>query len=110
MTLTALQPPLDHPVRLVDANIVTDAIWTRAEPDDRLEHVYSRPGDGRLDIVLYILAPTAADAIVAAERIVRVLLADTPMLAGWHPRTTPRVTRFLPDPHADPHPHPQGTG
>ncbi len=83
MTLMFLSAPPDHPFRSIDRNLVTDVIWATAVPGDRLEHVYARSAEGRLDIALFLLAVGAEEAASAGDRIIRTALAGTPALAGW---------------------------
>ncbi|MFD8890775.1 hypothetical protein [Streptomyces sp. NPDC059566] len=90
MTLLSLSPPTDHPARPVDRHLVTDVIWATATPTDRLEHVYARPAEGRLDIALFLLAAGAEEAASTGTRIIRRALSGAPVLAGWS--TAPRAS------------------
>ncbi|MFD6890263.1 hypothetical protein [Streptomyces sp. NPDC059957] len=83
LTLISLAPPPEHPERHVDRHQVTDIIWASAAPADRLEHVYARSAEGRLDIALYLFANTAEHAAESGQRLMRKVLAGAPALAGW---------------------------
>lgn len=83
MTLISLAPPPEHPERHIDRHQVTDIIWATAAPADRLEHVYARSEEGRLDIALFLLANTEEHAAQSGHRIIRKVLAGAPALAGW---------------------------
>lgn len=89
MTLLSLSAPTDHPARLLDRNLVTDVIWATASPADRLEHVYARSAEGRLDIALFLLAADPQQASSTAAGIITRALTGSPTLAGW--TTTPRT-------------------
>ncbi|MEU9165444.1 hypothetical protein AB0D29_34845 [Streptomyces sp. NPDC048424] len=106
MTLVSLSAPPDHPVRRVDRHLVTDVIWATAAPADRLEHVYARSAEGRLDIALFLLAAGAEEAASAGGRIVRRALAGAPALAGWRTDPVPfgGIHREGEDPVTDGHP------
>ncbi|WP_405437407.1 hypothetical protein OG373_09405 [Streptomyces avidinii] len=91
MTLLSLSAPTDQPARLLDRNLVTDVIRATASPADRLEHVYARSAEGRLDIALFLLATDPQHASSTAAGIITRALTRSPTLAGWTtpPRTPP---------------------
>ncbi|WP_404954763.1 hypothetical protein [Streptomyces sp. 147326] len=106
MTLLFLSAPPDHPVRLVDRHLVTDVIWAVAVPADRLEHVYTRSAEGRLDIALFLLAAGAEEADSVGDRIMRRALTGAPVLAGWRADPVPfeGIHREGENPVTDGHP------
>jgi hypothetical protein len=51
---------------------VVDVLWAHAGAEDRLEHIRGRPGEGRVDLVLFFRTVDGADpARSAAELIAR---------------------------------------
>lgn len=69
--------------RSLPAGVAVDLLWAAARPEDRLEHVYCEPADGRLDFVFFVRSLSVAAACDAVAAICRRATATAPALRGW---------------------------
>jgi hypothetical protein len=78
--------------RTPPAGLVVDLIWVHARTDDRLEHVRAVTSADRVDLVLFIDAPTGDGgdgADRAADRVCRKALAASATFSGWRLHLNP---------------------
>lgn len=65
------------------AAVVTDILWTAAEPGDGLEHIHARVISGQVDLTFFHRAENSAAATRAAGRLCHVALKTSPALSDW---------------------------
>lgn len=61
---------------------LTDLFSSHFVPSDRIEHVWTRAGHGRIDLVLFLLAECEAEALLTARAACVRALASAP-LKDW---------------------------
>jgi hypothetical protein len=69
-----------HPVQ-ADADSVRDTVWAHAQDHDGLEHVRTRAGPGRIDLVLFLRSPRRPTPHLGPPLAVLVRLVAP--LDGW---------------------------
>jgi hypothetical protein len=70
----------------LSAGTISDSVWAHALPADRLEHVHVMEAPAIIEITLFLLSGSQAEAEQSARRICRRLLSANPPLAGWQLR------------------------
>jgi hypothetical protein len=85
VTLDLIASDRPDDIRL-SAGAISDAVWAHALPADRLEHVHVMEASAIIEITLFLLSGSRAEAERSARTICRRLLSATPPLAGWRLR------------------------
>jgi hypothetical protein len=83
MVLIRLTPKDQVAADRVGANTVIDLLWALAGPDDYVEHICASADQKYINLGLFHLAKTEADAYRAAEQLCRRAIATSPYLNGW---------------------------
>ncbi|MFD4410130.1 hypothetical protein ACFVXW_34910 [Streptomyces sp. NPDC058251] len=73
----------EQPARHLEPDVISDILWSAANPGDGLEHICAKSGFQEVSLVLFHRAARASDAVAATARICRAALDQSPALAGW---------------------------
>ncbi|MER6393855.1 hypothetical protein ACFXEL_30175 [Streptomyces sp. NPDC059382] len=69
---------------------LNELLMARFTPADRVEHLWTRVGPGRIDLVMFLLADCEAEALLTARAACLRAIEHTPRLTTW---------RLSDDPH-----------
>jgi hypothetical protein len=67
----------------VDGALVHDALWARATPEARLEHMRVVVRPGRVDIAIFCRSAGEQQASSSAIRACELACRESPALSGW---------------------------
>jgi hypothetical protein len=70
--------------RDLDSAAVHGLLWALATPDMGLEHARVLMRAGRIEIAIFCMARTAADARASAIAICTLACRDSALLSGWN--------------------------
>ncbi|GIG62989.1 hypothetical protein Lfu02_73610 [Longispora fulva] len=66
-----------------DPTAVTEQLWARCRPEDRIEHFRVRIDPGHIDVAVFVLAESRSAGLDTARALCARALEHSPELSRW---------------------------